>query len=315
VGGPFVHRIDPIVGTIFGLHLWWYGLSYSLGFLNAHLFLRRHRRELGLSLRSVYNATLSLAVGVLLGGRALVIYYEWPFYRTHRHLIPAVWLGGMATHGLIIGGLSGVALYCVVARKPLLSFLDTLAVPAALILGLGRIGNFIDGQIVGSLTTMPWGVKFPNADGFRHPVVLYDGLKNLALIPLLLWLRRKNLPQGRLGAIFLFLYAFLRIFIDEYREYPLTLLGWPAGQFVNVTIAIIVGTAMAIRWWLQRRRPAIRPVVVQEQPARPGWRVAALAAIMAASLVIASDATRDIPATYGGRHPGLTYSVIYPPLR
>ena len=315
MGGPFVHRIDPIIGTICGLHLWWYGLSYSLGFLHAHLFLRRHRRELGLSMRSVFSATLALAVGVLVGGRLLVVYYEWPFYRSHLHLIPAVWLGGMATHGLIIGGLLGIAIYCAVTRKPLLSFLDTLAVPAALILGLGRIGNFIDGQIVGSLTTMPWGVKFPNADGFRHPVVLYDGLKNLALIPVLLWLRRKNLPPGRLGAIFLFLYAFLRIFIDEYREYPLTLLGWPTGQFVNVVLSILVGAAIAIRWWLQRRTPGAPPVVVQEDPARPGWRVAALAAIMAGSLVIASDATRDIPATYGTRHPGLTYSAIYPPLR
>src|SRR5207253_6463809 len=112
VGGPFVHHIDPIIGTIFGVHLWWYGLSYSLGFLNTFLFLRRHRRQLGLSIRSVYTASLFLATGVLVGGRVLVLYYEWPFYRHHPALMPAVWLGGMATHGLIIGGFLGITAFC-----------------------------------------------------------------------------------------------------------------------------------------------------------------------------------------------------------
>ena len=79
--GPYVHHIDPIIVTLVGVHLWWYGLSYSLGFLNAHSYLRRRREPLGFSLRSVYNLSLLLATGVLLGGRLVeVIFYEWPFY-------------------------------------------------------------------------------------------------------------------------------------------------------------------------------------------------------------------------------------------
>ena len=316
MGGPFVHHVDPVIGTLFGVHFWWYGLSYSLGFLNLFLYLRRHARELGLSLRSVYNVTICLAIGILVVGRLFVVYYEWPFYRTHLRLLPAVWLGGMATHGLIIGGFLGLAAYCAIARKPLLTFLDALAVPAALILALGRIGNFIDGQIVGSVTTAPWAVKFPNAEGFRHPVVLYDGLKNFLLVPMLLFLRRRyDLPPGRLGAIFLFLYAFLRIFIDLFREYPLTLWGWPTGQVINVTLSVLVGLAIVVRSSLQRGRPAVPQTVVPDPPARPGWRVALFALLVIGSAVIASDATRDIPATYGARHPGLTYSRLYPPLR
>ena len=185
--GPWVHDIDPIIGTIFGVHLWWYGLSYSLGFLNAHLFFMRRRAELGLSTREVYELSLLLvdrrarrraaASSSTTSGRST---------GTHLALVPALWIGGMATHGLIIGGFAGVALFCLLRRKPLLVMVDAMAIPAALILCAGRIGNFIDGQIVGSVTTVPWAVKFPDAEGFRHPVVLYDGLKNLLIVPVLM---------------------------------------------------------------------------------------------------------------------------------
>ena len=197
MGGPFIHRIDPIIGSIGGVHLWWYGASYALGFLNAHLFLRRGRARLGLSLRDVYNLTLALSAGVLVGGRSLVVFSnEWDFYRDHLALIPAVWIGGLATHGLIVGGATGVGLFCLRRRVPFRPVFDELAIAAAVILGCGRIGNFIDGQIVGSLTDVPWAVQFPEAEGFRHPVVLYDGLKNFLLIPFLLWVRRRGAPPA-----------------------------------------------------------------------------------------------------------------------
>ena len=155
--GPYVHTIDPIITSIAGIHLWWYGLSYALGFLNAHLYLRRSRERLGLSLREVYDLTLFLCVGVLVGGRSLVVFNnEWDFYRDHLSLIPAIWLGGLATHGLIVGGAAGVLLFCWVYRRPFRPIFDEMAIAAALILGCGRIGNFIDGQIVGSVTDVPW---------------------------------------------------------------------------------------------------------------------------------------------------------------
>ena len=317
IAGPWVHHIDPIIGTVFGIHLWWYGLSYSLGFLNAHLSFMRRRHQLGLSVRSVYHLSLLLAGGVLAGGRALVVFYEWPFYRDHLSLIPAVWIGGMATHGLILGGLTGVVLFCLLERKPFLTMIDALAIPAALILGVGRLGNFIDGQIVGSVTDVPWAVKFPDAEGFRHPVVLYDGLKNLLLIPVLMWARRRGVPPGGLAARFMFLYAFLRIFIDYFRDYPLSLLGLPAGQTMNLLMS-----AAAILLLLRNRR---RPIVAAGQRPVPGvdrsttnrlwWHRALLTAVLLFSMVIASDATRDIPSRYGKRHPGLRHSSIYPAIQ
>jgi phosphatidylglycerol:prolipoprotein diacylglycerol transferase len=310
--GPWVHNIDPIIGTVFGVHLWWYGLSYALGFLNAHLFFMRRRIELGLSTREVYELSLLLSTGVLVGGRLIVLNNEWAFYREHLDLVPAVWIGGMATHGLIIGGFAGVTLFCLLRHKPLLVMLDAMAIPAALILAVGRLGNFIDGQIVGSVTSVPWAVKFPDAEGFRHPVVLYDGLKNLLIVPVLLHARRRGVPPGGLAARFLFLYAFPRIFIDYFREYPLTLFGLPSGQTMNLLMS---GAGLAAIWRNRRRSMArVTLPTAMENPAGLAWRRALFGVVVAGSLVIASDATRDIPAKYGTRHPGLEYSRLYPRL-
>lgn len=315
VDGPYEHKLDPIFASVLGVHLWWYGLSYTLGFLNAHLFLRRNRERLGLSLAELYNLSLLLAAGVLLGGRTLVVFSnEWPFYRHNVELIPAIWLGGLATHGLIVGGFAGVWLFCRIHRKPLRPMADALAVPAALILGCGRIGNFIDGQIVGGITDVPWAVQFPEAEGFRHPVVLYDGLKNFLLIPLLLWLRRRGVPPGRLAALFVLLYPLLRIPIDLLREYPISTLGLPTGQTFNIMMSL-VGAALLIRNVTRRGGATdVAPALTLTARTGVGWRRVAFAAILLVALLIPSDATRDVPVRYGARHPGLVHSAMYPRL-
>lgn len=317
--GPYVHSIDPIIGTVFGVHLWWYGLSYSLGFLNIYLWLRRRRSLYGFSMRTVYSLTLFVTVGVLLGGRVIeVAFYEWPFYREHPQLIPAFWLGGMATHGLILGAVGAIALFCWVFGARVLSITDLLVVPAAFILGVGRIGNFIDGQIVGSVTDIWWAVKFPDAIGFRHPVVLYDGAKNLMLIPILLYLGRRRPPGGALTGVFLFLYAFLRIFIDIFREYPTTLWGFATGQALNIIVSLI-GVTLLI--WSVRKGSGDAAYARREETAAVEggigaesalWQRLLFCALVLFSLTMPSDWTQDIPARYAKRHPGLTYSALYP---
>ena len=197
----FVHRIDPILGTIGGIHLWWYGLSYAAGFFNLHRYMLARRNRLGFSRHDVYALSLCVSIGVLLGGRFIEVSFdEWPFYRDHPGLIPALWLGGMATHGLLLGAAVGATVFAYVWRRPLLELADELVIPGAFMMGIGRIGNFIDGQIVGGVTDVWWAVLFPDALGARHPVVLYDGAKNLLLIPYLLWVRRTNrTPRSRIS--------------------------------------------------------------------------------------------------------------------
>jgi phosphatidylglycerol:prolipoprotein diacylglycerol transferase len=311
---PFFHNIDPIIASVGGVHIWWYGLGFTLGFINAHFFIRRNRERLGLSLARVYELTLFFAVGVLLGGRTLVVVNnEWDFYREHLWLIPAIWIGGFATHGLIFGGALGVILFCWKNRVPFRPVLDVLAIAACFILGCGRIGNFIDGQIYGSLTDVPWAVKFPEVEGFRHPAVLYDGLKNFLLIPALLWIRKKGVPDGRVAAIFVLLYAALRIPIDTLRDYPIAMWGFPTGQTLNF-LMVLAGTLMLVANYARHRNNTIEaePKEIVETPV--GWRKWALIVLLLVPLVIPSDATRDIPVRYGKRHPGLVHSAMYPPI-
>ena len=318
MGHGFVHHIDPVIASIGGIHLWWYGLSYSLGFLNLYGYLRRARHHLRLTLAEVYSLTTSIAIGVLAGGRAIEIAFdEWPFYREHLLLIPAFWLGGMATHGLLVGAAAGTAVFSRLHRKPFRALADTLVIPGAFLLGVGRIGNFIDGAIVGAVTDVVWGVQFPYAEGLRHPVVLYDGAKNILLVPYLLWVRRTNPTPGATAARFVFWYAFPRIFIDLFRDYPTHRLALGTGQTLNI-VMMIVGVVLLARLQERERlvgrasRETASSPVVDLGP--PLWQPLALASLLAFCLTIPSNWTQDVPARYGTRHPGLVYSRIYPPI-
>jgi phosphatidylglycerol:prolipoprotein diacylglycerol transferase len=292
--GPFVHNIDPIFGKVGGFYLWWYGLSYTLGFIG---------------------------VFSLIGGRIVeVIFYEWAYYGLHFRYIPAVWLGGMSTHGILLGAIIGIILFCKLYRRSFFEIADVLAIAGAYIMGVGRIGNFIDGQIVGSLTDMWWGVQFPDVEGFRHPVVLYDGIKNLLLIPFLLVLRKTNPPRGVIVAHFILWYGFLRIFVDFFREYRTSLLGFPPGQEFNIFMTVV---GIGLLFWFYRGKKDMQvpvstsstdSVIIPPAERKRGiwFQRVVLASLLLLPTVIPSDWTQDMPARYGKRHPGLTHCAIYP---
>jgi phosphatidylglycerol:prolipoprotein diacylglycerol transferase len=317
--GPFVHRIDPVFAEIAGLYLWFYGLSYSLGFLSIFLWFKRVRRRLGLTIEAVYNLAIYLAVGVLAGGRLVeVFFYEWPYYREHLRQIPAVWLGGMSTHGVLLGVVVATWLFCRLLGKSLVMIADQLVIPGSYLMGMGRIGNFIDGQIVGSITNVWWAVQFPDAPGFRHPVVLYDGAKNFLILGLLLLLRRSKPAPGMLTAHFVFWYGFLRIFVDLFREYPTNLFGIATGQTFNILMSVV--GAFLVFWFSRKQRTAKTDNVSQTAPvSEPQGKQQSLwlkrivfASLLLFSLTLPSDWTQDIPARYGKRHAGMHYSFLYP---
>ena len=317
--GPFVHNIDPIFGQIGEVYLWWYGLSYTLGFLALFHWLRTVRRSVELDVPQVYDLTISIALGVLIGGRLVeVIFYEWAYYGEHLAHIFWIWMGGMSTHGILLGGTLGIWFFCHLNHKNFLALVDELVIPAALIMGLGRIGNFIDGQIVGSLTDVSWAVKFPDAEGFRHPVVLYDGLKNLMLVPILLLIRRLRPPRGVMLGTFLFGYGFFRIIIDFFREYRMDLLGLPPGQEFNIGMSVL--GILVIVWSLRRRYPRVNPLTdnavvdglnIDIRKATRTRRFI-LRALLILPMIIPSDWTQDVTARYGERHEGMKASDWYP---
>ncbi len=248
----FVHRLNPMFVDFGVVQLWYYGLAYCLGFIGIHLWLRRPGSPIQLGVEDVYDLTLLFALGVLVMGRAFeIVVYERDYYAQHPGQLFSYWRGGMASHGVLLGGTIGIWLFCRLHRRRFLQIADEIMIPAALFLALGRIGNFINGEIYGSVTEAWWGVRFPNSEEIRHPVTLYESVKNLAIIPILLIVRHRwPCGRGLMLAHFVFWYGFLRIFTDCFREYGAEVLGIGTGQYFNAGMAV---AGLALIGWCRRR--------------------------------------------------------------
>jgi phosphatidylglycerol:prolipoprotein diacylglycerol transferase len=276
----FVHDIDPVMVSLGGFDIYWYGFAYTFGFAGMIFWFWLKRPLLGWTGRDVVVASILMMATILIGGRLFEIaVYEWDWYRAHPVDIPNLWKGGMASHGLLLGAVSGAAIVAWITRTPLLKLLDILTVAAAFLFGLGRIGNFIEGGVIGTVTTLPWGVKLPDVEGFRHPVSLYDGLKNLLLVPVLIGvLGRWPAGQGVATGVFLAGYGGLRFVVDQFRDYESALWGMGPGQWFNL-IMLAAGLAL-----LAARR--IRPLPVVEAPAPAPRNPSALAVVMLVVLLL-----------------------------
>jgi phosphatidylglycerol:prolipoprotein diacylglycerol transferase len=252
-----VHQFQPVIFEAWGVGLYYYGLAYSLGLLGVFGWLRLRGNELGWSLGHVYDFVIILAVSILIFGRAFeVVVYEWGYYKTHLSELFRYWRGGMASHGVLLGGVVGVWLFSRLRKKSFLALADEIVIPAAFFLAIGRIGNFINGEIVGTVTDVSWAVKFPDVEGFRHPVALYESLKNFLIIPILLFVRRYSYSgEGKLMSHFVIWYGFLRLFSDYFRDYGTSYLGIGTGQYFNLLMSLLGLTLLV---WFSRVRHAPR---------------------------------------------------------
>ncbi len=252
--------MNPVIWEIGGIRLWYYGFAYALGFWGLYRWLMRRRCDLGWTIEEVLDCSLAVASGALLGGRAYNIFvYEWEYYRAHPTHLLAYWEGGMSTHGVLLGAMLGGLLFCWLRRKRFLVVADELVIPGALFMALGRLGNHINGEIYGPVTDAWWAVRVPYAEGLRHPVALYDAIKNLLIIPILLFVKRRwPSTVGLRFAHFIFWYGFLRFFIDFFREYNAYWFGIGKGQYANLAMALAALCAMAVvssnTWTMRMKR-------------------------------------------------------------
>ena len=184
----FYHNINPVLVEMGPFSIRYYGLIFALGLLVSFLIICHIAQKRRLPLRRIDFDELFLTgtVAVVVGARLGHVFSLWGYYSANPAQIIALWNGGMAFHGGFIGLV--VAGYLFAKRKKLSFYdiADIAVIPAALALAFGRIANFINGEFYGTLTSLPFGVNFPGIDGFRHPVQIYESIKNF-LIFIVLW--------------------------------------------------------------------------------------------------------------------------------
>jgi phosphatidylglycerol:prolipoprotein diacylglycerol transferase len=255
-------QFDPVALQLGPLAIHWYGLMYLAGFMT---FLWLGRKRIAVLNHPQINAKLLDdllfygVLGVILGGRlGYVFFYKASYYLAHPLEIFAVWQGGMSFHGGFLGVLVAMAWF---AHKQKLHWLQLTDFIAPLVppgLAFGRLGNFINGELWGRPTDVPWAMIFPKVDNLpRHPSQLYEFALEGVLLFALLWLyARKPRPVGAVSGVFLIGYGSFR-FIAEFSREPddfLGLLSWgmSMGQWLSLPM-VIAGIAML--FWSKRSAP------------------------------------------------------------
>ena len=257
----WTHDLDPVAFRfpeswgLRGVH--WYGLAYAAGFLVAAWLLSRWRRAGLTPLRSALDESAlitAVMVGVIAGGRfGHVFFYARAEFAADPLMLFRVWEGGMASHGGFLGVLLAGAWFARRIKADFFAVGDLLCAIAPAGLLFGRIANFINGELVGDISSLPWAVIFPR-EGVepRHPSQLYEAFAE-GLLPLLWVLRRYplRLPPGRLAGEFLLLYSVGRIVCEAFRSPDDGfILGLTAGQFWTLPLAVF-GAYLV---WRARRR-------------------------------------------------------------
>ncbi|ACL61507.1 prolipoprotein diacylglyceryl transferase [Methylobacterium nodulans] len=270
ISGPLLHfpTIDPVLVQIGPVSIRWYALAYIAGLAGAWWRARwmiadaRLWRERPCTPAQRDDLLVWTAIGVVAGGRlGQVLLYEPGYYLAHVWEIPQVWRGGMSFHGGLTGAALALILFCRCNRLPILPTLDLASATAPIGLFLGRLANFVNGELWGRTTDVPWGIVFPTGGDLpRHPSQLYEAALEGAALFIVLdvlvragALRRPGLVAGAFG------YAGARSFCELYREPDGVAFGGllTLGQSYSLPMAMIgVGLIVAA---LRRGPGAIRP--------------------------------------------------------
>lgn len=257
-------QIDPIIFSLGPLHLRWYGLMYVLGFLAVYLLVKKQIRDFNYKEFEPHfeNLNMVLILSVLVGGRlGYVLFYNLPYYMEHPLEIPATWTGGMSFHGGAIAVILSAAVFCYKNKINVWKATDLYTATIPIGLGLGRLGNFINGELVGRVTDKPWGMVFPGAGPFpRHPSQLYECFLEGVLLFTLLWALRKKpwhnnkyWPHGSISSLFLIGYGCFRIVVENYRE-PDQHLGFLFGILTMGQLLSICMVGLGLTFWFLRIR-------------------------------------------------------------
>ena len=235
----FTHNLDPILFDFGLIVIRWYSLAYIVGilfgwWLGKKIIIRRFQYEKHrFDLKEFDDLVTYLIISILVGGRiGYVIFYNLDYYLSNPLDIVKIWQGGMSFHGALLGIIIGTYIFSIKRKISTLFLLDIVACVSPIGLFFGRIANFINAELVGKVTNVPWGVIFPSFDLMpRHPSQLYESFLEGAILFLILntIILKKNYKTGTCSYAFLIFYGMFRIISEFFREPDLQL-----GHYFNI---------------------------------------------------------------------------------
>ena len=237
----FINNFDPVAIQIFSLEIRWYSLAYVIGILFGWFLSKRIFIKDPLLKEKFDDYITYLIIGIIIGGRlGYVLLYNPNFYLNNLIDVFKVWQGGMSFHGGLVGVIAMSVLFAKKNGQDSYIYLDVVSIVAPIGIFFGRISNFINSELYGIETNLPWAVKFIQVDNlYRHPSQLYEAIfEGLILFIVLIYFRKKGFMKipGLISGLFLIFYSFFR-FIIEFVRVPDEQLGY---IFFNLTMGQIV---------------------------------------------------------------------------
>jgi phosphatidylglycerol---prolipoprotein diacylglyceryl transferase len=245
----FYPQFDPVAVHLGSLKIHWYGIMYLLAFWGCYALGCRRARESfrGWDSQGVSDLLLYVALGVIVGGRVgYVLFYAFPAFIHEPLMLFKIWQGGMSFHGGLLGVCLAMVLFARRYGRTFASVADFVAPLVPIGLMAGRVGNFINGELWGRVTTMPWGMVFPAVDPWpRHPSQLYAVFtEGILLFVIVWWYSAKPRPPWTTASLFLMVYGVIR-FIEEFFRQPDLQIGFVAwdwltmGQLLSLPMVIV----------------------------------------------------------------------------
>ena len=249
-------NFDPVAISIGPVSIHWYGLMYLIGFFaGVSLGIYRARStNSDWDKDQVWDLLFYVAMGVIFGGRlGYILFYKLNYYLSHPVEILYLWQGGMSFHGGLLGVLVAMLVFARKTDKTFWTVTDFLAPLVPIGLGTGRIGNFINQELWGGVTNVPWAVVFPAADAMpRHPSQLYEALLEGLILFIILWVySAKPRPPGRVSGLFLLGYAVSRFIVELFRE-PDSHLGYIAFDWLTMGQVLSIPMILLGLWLILR---------------------------------------------------------------
>ena len=247
----FINNFDPVAIEIFSLEIRWYSLAYITGILLGWYLAKKI--FISNNIKNKFDDYITyVIIGLILGGRlGYVFFYNFDYYINNFFDIFKVWQGGMSFHGGIIGIIIASLIFSKENNDNVFEYLDIIALVSPVGIFFGRIANFINSELYGHETSVPWAVQFIQIDSlYRHPSQLYEAILEgifLFLIMIFFWNKNKSNAPGKLSALFLIFYSLFRYFVEYFRapdeQLGYLILNLTMGQLISF-IFLITGLSL-----------------------------------------------------------------------